>query len=123
VIEPSPGLFIAAVPFLKMLDLPGLPKRARFVAQVLEGAAKPVGGDSEGTVRIVTAMGSSDQPDVMLFYRFEPLVLGCADLGLDCRVEDLLLDLGMDREFLDHLLREVLLGLHRAVAGLPELLE
>jgi hypothetical protein len=43
-IEPSLGLFIAAVPFLKMLGLPRLPNRARFVAQVLEGAAKPVGG-------------------------------------------------------------------------------
>lgn len=61
-IEPPLGLFIAAVPFLKMLDLPSLPDRARFVAQVFEGVAKPVGGDSEGTVRIVTAKGSSDEP-------------------------------------------------------------
>jgi len=61
-IEPPLGLFIAAVPFLKMLDLPSLPERARFVAQIFEGVAKPVGGDSEGTVRIVTAKGSSDEP-------------------------------------------------------------
>jgi hypothetical protein len=61
-IEPPLGLFIAAVPFLKMLDLPRLPDRARFVAQVFEGVAKPVGGDSEGTVRIVTAKGTSDEP-------------------------------------------------------------
>ena len=52
-IEPPLGLFIAAVPFLKMLDLPGLPRRLRFIEQILEGVAKPVGGDSEGTVRIV----------------------------------------------------------------------
>jgi hypothetical protein len=61
-IDPPLGLFIAAVPFLKMLDLPRLPEQARFVAQVFEGVAKPVGGDSQGTVRVVTAKGSSDAP-------------------------------------------------------------
>ena len=61
-IEPPLGLFIAAVPFLKMLDLPRLPNRARFIAQVFEGVAKPVGGDSEGTVRIVTPKGASGEP-------------------------------------------------------------
>lgn len=61
-IEPPLGLFIAAVPFLKMLDLPHLPNRFRFVAQIFEGIAKPVGGDSQGTVRIVTPEGASDEP-------------------------------------------------------------
>jgi hypothetical protein len=61
-IDPPLGLFIAAVPFLKMLDLPGLPARARFMGQVFEGVAKPVGGDSEGTVRLVTARGSNSGP-------------------------------------------------------------
>jgi hypothetical protein len=61
-IEPPLGLFIAAVPFIKMLDLPHLPDRFRFVAQVFEGVAKPVGGDSQGTVRIVTPEGASDEP-------------------------------------------------------------
>lgn len=61
-IDPPLGIFIAAVPFLKMLDLPALPNRIRFVSQIFEGIAKPVGGDSEGTVRIVTARGSSDEP-------------------------------------------------------------
>jgi hypothetical protein len=61
-IEPPLGLFIAAVPFLKMLDLPGLSNMPRFVGQVLEGVAKPVGGDSEGTVRLVTSKGSSQEP-------------------------------------------------------------
>jgi len=61
-IEPPLGLFIAAVPFLKMLDLPHLPNRFRFVSQVFEGVAKPVGGDSEGTVRLVTSEGASDEP-------------------------------------------------------------
>ena len=61
-IEPPLGWFIAAVPFLKVLDLPHLPDSARFVAQVFEGIAKPVGGDSEGTVRIVTPKGAGDEP-------------------------------------------------------------
>jgi hypothetical protein len=61
-IDPPLGLFIAAVPFLKMLDLPGLPTRTRFMGQVFEGVAKPVGGDSDGTVRLVTARGSNTAP-------------------------------------------------------------
>lgn len=61
VIDPPLGLFIAAVPFLKMLDLPRLPTLPRFVGQVFEGVAKPVGGDSEGTIRLVTGKGVSDQ--------------------------------------------------------------
>jgi len=62
IIDPPLGLFIAAVPFIKMIDLPRLNNRVRFVAQVLEGVAKPVSGDSQGTIRIVTAEGASDQP-------------------------------------------------------------
>ena len=61
-IEPPLGLFIAAVPFLKMLDLPGLPNPPRFVGQVFEGIAKPVGGDSQGTVRVVSSRGSNAPP-------------------------------------------------------------
>jgi hypothetical protein len=62
-IEPPLGLFIAAVPFLKMLDLPPLPNLPRFVGQVFEGIAKPVGGDSHGTIRVVTSEGA-DQSSV-----------------------------------------------------------
>jgi hypothetical protein len=62
IIDPPLGLFIAAVPFLKMLDLPRLPNLPRFVGQVFEGVAKPVGGDSEGTIRVVTRKGASGQP-------------------------------------------------------------
>lgn len=62
VIDPPLGLFIAAVPFLKMLDLPRLPNLPRFVGQIFEGVAKPVGGDSQGTIRVVTRKGASDQP-------------------------------------------------------------
>jgi hypothetical protein len=47
------GLFIAAVPLLKMLNHPKSPLPTRVVAQTLEGAAIPVGGESESTVRIL----------------------------------------------------------------------
>lgn len=62
IIDPPLGLIIAAVPFIRMLNLPRMDNRVRFVAQVLEGIAKPIGSDTEGTVRIVTAEGASDQP-------------------------------------------------------------
>lgn len=61
-IDPPVGVSIAAIPFIKMLDLPRLMSAPRFPAQIFEGVAKPVGGDSEGTVRIVTARGASDEP-------------------------------------------------------------
>jgi hypothetical protein len=61
-IDPPLGLFIAAIPLIKMADLPKLPNLPRFAAQIFEGVAKPVGGDSEGTVRLVSRKGSSDSP-------------------------------------------------------------
>ena len=61
-IEPPLGVFIAAIPFLKMLDLPGLPNLPRIVGQILEGVAKPVGGDTAGTVRVVTSKGANQDP-------------------------------------------------------------
>ena len=62
VIEPPLGVFIAAVPFIKMLDLPALPNQLKFVAQIFEGASKPIGGDSQGTIRLITRKGASDEP-------------------------------------------------------------
>ncbi len=62
VLDPAVGIFIAAVPFLKMINVPRLPTPPRFLGQVFEGVAKPVGGDSEGTVRLVTGAGSNAPP-------------------------------------------------------------
>lgn len=45
------GAFIAAVPFIKMLNRDES-SATRFVGHLFDGAAKPVGGDSEGTVRL-----------------------------------------------------------------------
>ena len=61
-IDPPIGLFIAAIPFLKMLNLSRAEFPPRFVGHFLEGMAKPVGGDSEGTIRFVTPEGATDEP-------------------------------------------------------------
>lgn len=62
-IDPPIGVFIAAVPFIKMLDVKRAPVPTRFIAQIFEGMAKPVGGDSEGTIRLHSAsVGTSDKP-------------------------------------------------------------
>ncbi len=53
-IEPPLGLFIVAIPFIKLLNRPQVPRPARFVAQLLDGAAKPLGGDSDATIRLTT---------------------------------------------------------------------
>ena len=52
-IEPPLGIFIAAVPFLKMLNRPNSSLPARTVSQFLDGAAKPVGGDSDAVIKAV----------------------------------------------------------------------
>jgi hypothetical protein len=62
VIDPPVGVFVAAIPFLRMLDLPKLPTPSRFVGQIFEGMAKPLGGDSQGTIHLVTDRGSSGDP-------------------------------------------------------------
>jgi hypothetical protein len=47
-IDPTVGVFIAVVPFLKMLNASCSPKSSRVVGQIVEGMAKPVHGDSQG---------------------------------------------------------------------------
>jgi len=54
------AVFVGAVPFLKLLDDPGASTPRRFFTHLVDGAAKPVGGDSEGTVR--WARASVDGP-------------------------------------------------------------
>jgi hypothetical protein len=60
-IEPPLGIFIAAIPLLKMLNRPGASAPMRFVGQVLDGAAKPVGGSSEATIELTGTNGRSTQ--------------------------------------------------------------
>jgi hypothetical protein len=59
-IAPPLAIFVAAIPFLKLLKHPHQPMLVRVVADTLEGAAKPVGGDTEATVRV--AAKSASQP-------------------------------------------------------------
>lgn len=54
VIEPPVGLFIAAVPFLKMLNRPGARRPTRMVSAFFDGAAKPVGGDAPSTIMLTS---------------------------------------------------------------------
>jgi hypothetical protein len=51
-VAPPIGLFIAAIPVLKLFKHPQQPWPVRFVSDALEGAAKPVGGDAESTIRL-----------------------------------------------------------------------
>ena len=53
-IEPPLALFVAAIPFLKMLNQPGASQPTRLVSQLLQGMAKPVGGDSPSSIRLTT---------------------------------------------------------------------
>lgn len=51
VIAPPLGIFIAAMPLVKLLKRRHATAPERFVAAIVEGAGKPVGGDAEGVVR------------------------------------------------------------------------
>ena len=53
-IEPPFGIFIAAVPFFKMLNRPKASHPVRLVSQLLDGASQPVGGDGDHSIRLVT---------------------------------------------------------------------
>ena len=53
-IEAPLGIFLAGIPLFKMLNRPQAARSLRFVAQILEGAAKPVGGDSSATIELTT---------------------------------------------------------------------
>ena len=50
-VAPELALFVAAVPLLKLLKRKHATAVERVVAALFEGAAKPVGGDAEATVK------------------------------------------------------------------------
>jgi hypothetical protein len=71
IIDPPLAIFLAAVPLVKMLDQPGAALPVRLVSQVYQGAAKPVGGDSEATVRVPARPGGGGGPSFGgMFARF-----------------------------------------------------
>lgn len=51
-IEPPLGIFIAGIPVIRALTHSAAPPAVRLVGQILEGGAKPVGGDAEVVVQI-----------------------------------------------------------------------
>ena len=51
-VDPPLAAFIAAAPFLAMLTHRSLPVPVRFIGETLEGAAKPIGGDDDGYVKL-----------------------------------------------------------------------
>jgi hypothetical protein len=51
-IAPELALFIAAVPLVKLLKRRDATLPERAAAAVIEGAAKPIGGDAQATVRV-----------------------------------------------------------------------
>lgn len=57
-IEPPFGLFIAAVPFFKMLNRPRASRPVRLVSQIIDGASQPVGGDGDHSIRLVGSGGA-----------------------------------------------------------------
>ena len=50
-IAPEIALFVAVVPIVKLFKRKRATRPERFVAAVIEGAAKPLGGDAQETVR------------------------------------------------------------------------
>jgi hypothetical protein len=52
IIEPPLAVFIGAIPIVKMLMHGNAPQPLRFLGQIFDGAAQPVGGDAEGTIRV-----------------------------------------------------------------------
>lgn len=51
-VEPPLALFVALYPLFKMLNRPNAPAPVQIISGILQGAAKPVGGDAEGTIRV-----------------------------------------------------------------------
>ncbi len=60
-IDPPLGVFIACVPLMKMTTNSRAPKAVQWLGQVLDGVAKPVGGDAEGTVRLADPQAALEQ--------------------------------------------------------------
>jgi len=58
-IEPPLAIFIAAIPLLRMLNRPSARAPVRFIGQILEGTAKPVGGSAEATIQLTETKGSA----------------------------------------------------------------
>lgn len=79
-IEPPLALFIGAIPLVKMLMRGSAPQPLRFLGQVFDGAAQPVGGDAEGTIRLEDDSASSSTGGPAGDGSTPPSISGGADL-------------------------------------------
>ena len=52
IIEWPVAVFIGAIPLVKMMQSRRLPAPLQFAVHLFDGASQPVGGDSDGTVRL-----------------------------------------------------------------------
>ncbi len=53
-VAPPLALFIAVIPFVKMLNRPEASRPTRLVSQVFQGAATPVNGNAPSFIRLTT---------------------------------------------------------------------
>jgi hypothetical protein len=81
VIDPPLAIFIAAIPFLKMLNRPKASQAVRFIGQVLDGAAKPVGGSSEATIELEESAAKNQQPPRPTMWREARQIADRANAG------------------------------------------
>ncbi|HZT98002.1 MAG TPA: hypothetical protein VFB34_14315 [Chloroflexota bacterium] len=61
-LEPPIAVFIAAVPFFKMLNRPDASQIAWTAGEILDGAATPVGGSSSPVIRTHDARQRATKP-------------------------------------------------------------
>ena len=60
-IEPPVGIFIASIPLIKMLSRPKASQPVRFASEMLQGAAIPLNGDAEASIRIQSGSDTGEQ--------------------------------------------------------------
>lgn len=89
VIEPPLAIFIAAVPFLKLMNRPRASAPVRFVGQVLDGAAKPVGGDTSATIELASPTDPAPGPQRLSIWQEARQLAGRGASGQQNRSEAL----------------------------------
>ncbi|HEX6509276.1 MAG TPA: hypothetical protein VF221_16740 [Chloroflexota bacterium] len=67
------GLFVAGVPFFKMLTRPNASQVQWAVGEVLEGASTPVGGSASPVIRVSNRGSGPKGPGPVLSWAFGPV--------------------------------------------------
>jgi hypothetical protein len=63
VIEPPIAIFIATIPFFRLLIHPNAPLPVRFVGQVLEGAGTPLGAGGKSVIEAAEVPAKTQEAD------------------------------------------------------------